>query len=391
MLYKYFNILYSLSVINLNLLISDKKMFRIHFISLFLLFLVNTFHSQVANNSLVILSENGKRFILYVNGEKINNEPQADVKAFHVSEGWCKLKVEFEKTAITFSDSIHIKNIEKNNNKEITYSIKEYAGKPDKFRFVSIGEPSGPETPRVPEAPVDKGPVIDNTIYGNLYKANANKPVFYRNYIDSSKTCSVDLTDTDIKHAINLVTKSNDIQNKFNYVEETVTRNCYTTSQLMQLLNLLDVEMDKLKLVKRGYTHLKDKANAPKIEEVFKFKSMKENFELFLKETANAEHQNSLHCTVAITNEALQEIISAIKKTQYENDRIKVAKDKVVNNCLNTMQVQQLLEIFTHDREKMDLAKNAYAVTIDKDNYKILVDNFQFSENKKEFLQFISN
>jgi hypothetical protein len=360
-----------------------------HLLYLFLTFFTYAGHSQISNNSLVILSESGKRFILYVNGEKINNEPQADVKAFNVSEGWCKLKVEFENENFTFSDSIHIKPIEKNNNKEITYSISHNA-KTNKFRFVSIGEPSGPETPKVAEAPVDKGPVIDNTIYGNLYKANENKPVFYRNYIDSSKSCRVDLTDMDIKHAINLVNKTNDFENKFVYVEASIDKNCYTTAQLIQLLKLLEVEMDKLKLVKRGYSHLRDKQNAAKIGEVFKFKSMKDDFELFLKEVANAEHQQKLHCMVAISNENLEDLISSIKKIQYENDRIKVAKEKVVNNCLNTQQVQKLLELFNHDREKMELAKSAYAVTIDKDNYKILVENFLFNENKQEFLQFIS-
>lgn len=365
-------------------------MLRINFISLFLVFLVQASISQILNNNLVILSENGSRFILYINGEIVNKEPQANVKAFHVSEGWCKLKVEFEKDKTTLSDSINIKALEKNSNKEITYSIKQQDDKSNKFRFVSIGELSAPETPKVAEEPVDKGPVIDNTIYGNLYKANNNKPVFYKNYNDSLKACTVELTGKDINHAVNLVTKSNDIQNRYKYIEETVTKNCYTTAQLIVLLNFLEVEMDKLKLVKRAYSHIKDKVNAPKISEVFKFKSMKEDYELFLKEVANAEHQNSLHCAVAITDETLKDIISAIKKTQYENDRIKVAKDKAVNHCLNTLQVQQLMELFTHDREKMELAKHAYAVTIDKDNYKILVDNFQFSENKKEFLQFIS-
>jgi hypothetical protein len=346
--------------------------------------------SQVLNNNLVIISESGQRFILYVNGEKINNEPQADVKAFNINEGWCKLKVEFEKNNFVLSDSIHIKGFEKNNHKEITYSIKQHEGKPGKFKFVSIGEQSAPETPKVAEAPVDRGPVVDNTIYGNLYKANENKPVFYRNYIDSSRSCNVDLNDTDIKHLFNLVTKSNDIQNRYNYVESTVDKNCYTSAQLSKILSLLEVELDKLKLVKRGYWHLKDKNNAPQIATVFNFKGMKEDYLLFLKEVANSEHQKNLHCTVAISNEGLTDIISSIKKIQYENEKIKTAKDKVVNNCLNTQQVQSLLELFSHDREKMELVKSAYAVTVDKENYKILVENFMFSENKKEFLQFIS-
>lgn len=365
-------------------------MSRFLFAYLLLTFSVFASYSQVLNNNLVIVSENGTRFILYVNGEKINNEPQANVKAFNVSEGCCRLKVEFEKDNMVLSDSIHIKALDKNNNKEITYSIKPQQGKPGKFRFVSIGELSAPQIPKVAEAPIDKGPVIDNTIYGNLYKANEGKPVFYKNYNDSSKTCSVDLTDTDIKHGINLITKSNDFQNRYNYAEIIVQQNCYTVAQIIQILKLLEVELDKLKLSKRAYSHLKDKENAVKLDPIYKFNGIKEDFHLFLKEMANAEHQKKMYCAVPISNETFQEIVTAIKKAQYENDRIIVAKEKLVNNCMNTQQVQKLMEIFTHDREKMELAKNAYAITIDKDNYKILVENFQFSENKTEFLQFIS-
>ena len=365
-------------------------MFRLLFTYFLFFFCVNSVCSQVLNNNLVIVSENGKRFILYVNDEKINNEPQADVKAFNISEGWCRLKAEFENDNIVISDSIRIKAFEKNNNKEITYSIKQNNNKSGKFSFVSIGELSGPKTPRVAEAPIDKGPVIDNTVYGNLYKAVQNKPVFFKNYNDSLKSCTVQLNDKDIKIAVNLVTKTNDFQNKYNYVELTVDLNCYTTSQLIQLLNLLDIEMDKLKLVKRSYSHIKDKDNAKKITEIFKFKSMKEEYDYFLKEVGNAEHQKNLHCAVAISDETLKGIIEAIKKAPYENDKIKVAKEKVVNNCFNTQQIEKLLGIFNHDREKMDLAKSAYAVTVDKENYKILVENFEFNENKKEFLQFIS-
>jgi hypothetical protein len=337
-----------------------------------------------------VLSESGNRFILYVNGEKININPEADVKAFNIREGWYKLKAVFEKDNVVVSDSIHIKPIEKNNNKEITYSIKQTNGKSGKFSFVSIGELSAPKIPKVAEAPIDKRPVIDNTIYGNLYKAQNNKPIFYKNYIDSLKGCNIELNDNDIKYAINLITKTNDIQNKYRYVEYAVDQNCYTTAQLFQLLSLLEVEMDKLKLVKRGYYHIKDKDNVKKLEEVFKFKSMKEDFSYFLKEVANAEHQHNLHCAVAISNEKLNEIISSIKKATYEPDKIKIAKEKVVNNCLNTEQVDKLMQTFTHDREKMDLVKSAYAVTVDKENYKVLVENFQFSENKTEFLNFIA-
>ncbi len=334
------------------------------------------------------MSENGKRFILSVNGEKINEAAQANVKAFNISEGWCKLKAEFENGQIV-SDSIQIKPIEKNNNKEITYSIKQN-DKTSKFSFISIGDLSAPKTPKVAEAPVDKGPVIDNNLYGNLYKSNYYATILFKNYNDTSRSCSFVLTNADINYAVDLVKKSNDQQNKYNYVETTINQNCYTAGQLTVLLNLLEIEMDKLKLVKRGYSHVKDKNNMAGVAEIFKFKSMKEDYVQFLKDVANSAHQNSLNCSVACTNEIFSEILSSVKKTQYENEKIKVAMDKLVFNCVNTQQLQLLMDIFIHDREKMELAKAAYPVTVDKDNFKILVENFQFSENKTEFLKLFS-
>lgn len=364
-------------------------MIRNAFTFFFLLLYSGFCNAQLSNNNLVVLSESGQRFILFVNGEKINADPQVNVKAFNISEGWCKLKAEFEKSNLVVSDSIRIKYIEKNKNKEITYSIRKN-GNSNKFNFVSISDQSAPQKPVVAEMPIDKGPVIDNTIYGNLYKAENNKPVFYKNYSDSLKTCTIDLNDTDIKHAINLVTKTNDFENKYRYIEAAVDLNCYTVAQLYQLLNLLQIEMDKLKLAKKGYLHLKDRVNAKKLEEVFKFKSMKEDYDYFLKEMASAELQHKMHCEIAISSEKLNELMSDVKKAGYEPEQLKALREKLATNCLNTEQVEKLMLLFTHDREKMEVAKSAYAITVDKANYKILVENFQFSENKAEFLQFIS-
>jgi hypothetical protein len=350
---------------------------------LFLSFLYPGIYAQLMDHNIVVLSQ-GKKFILYVNGEKVNPQPEMNVKAFHINEGWCKLKAELENGPV-ISDSIKIKAFPKNNNKEITYTIDENK---KKFVFVSMSDMSAPELPPVPEPPYT-GPVVDNNTYGNLYRAENGKPVFFHNYKDSTGTCSVELNDKDIFYGLNLINNSNDIQNRYDYIAFTVDRNCYTTQRIIQVLNKLDIELDKLKLSKRAYTHLSDPKNAAQMKSIFKFKSVSEDFDRFIKDVANAEHQKNLHCKEAISEANLQDIIARIKKGQYEPDRLEIAKQQVINNCLSTIQVDKLIQLFGHDREKMDLAKSAYAITIDKDNYKNLADNFQFSENRTEFLKFL--
>jgi hypothetical protein len=340
--------------------------------------------AQLVNNNLVIISKNGKKFTLYVNEEKVNASPEVNVKAFNITNGWCKLKANIENGPV-ITGSIKIKAIAKNNNKDITYAIDENK---KKFVFVSISDMSAPSTPKVPEPPYT-GPVIDNNTYGNLYKAKDGKPLFFFNYNDSSKTCSVELNDKDIFYALNLINNTNDIQNRYNYIEYSVERNCYTTQRIIQLLNKLDIELDKLKLAKRAYGHLTDKNNVAQMKSIFKYKSIEDDFNLFLKELANTQHQISLNCKEGISESQMQDVISKIKKGQYEPDRLKIAREQLINNCYTTGQVEKLLQLFGHDREKMELAKYAYLVTVDKDNYKNLVDNFQFSENKTDFLKFL--
>lgn len=361
--------------------------------SLILLFLV--FLLRMAgqfNHNLVVISEDGKKITLYVNDQKINETPQVDVKAFSLGEGTQKIRVEFEDNAAPLVDSIHIKSIEKYNNKEFVYAIR-VRGKGGAAKrelvFVSVSDLSGPEVPVVPAAPVYVH-VKDNNLYGNLYRSKDDKPIFFENYNAEKKECSVKLDEKDLEYAVNLVNKTNDKEKKFRYAEASILKNCYTVPQLSVLLNLLDSEMDKLKLSKSAYTHLLDPANAKKVEDVFKYPVFRQDYNNFLQEIGNAQHQVGMNCTVAVSEPAFISLLSAIKKAPYEYERLKVAKEEAVNHCFSTAQVKRILEIFTHDREKLEFSKSAYAVVIDKQNYASLESMFQFSESKSEFKKFLS-
>jgi hypothetical protein len=339
-----------------------------------------------------VISENGKKFTLYINDEKINAEPQINVKVIGVSEGSQKIRIEFEGDKNTLIDSVRIKPIEKNQNKEFTYAIRENSKNGALKRelvFVAAGERSGPAVPVVPEVPVYVE-VKDNNLYGNLYQAKDNKPIFFRNYNEETRTCSVKLDDREIQYALDLVKKSNDLEDKFKYIETTILQNCYTTSQLSQLMSVLDSEMDKLKLAKAAYTHLSDQSNAYKLTEVMKFKGFKDDYLNFLRDQSNVKHQVGMKCTVPITELEFDAIYSSVKKTPYEYDKLKHAKKESVNHCLSTDQVKRMLTVFSHDREKLEYTKAVYPVVTDKSNFSILEGSFQFNESKQDFIKFLS-
>lgn len=365
---------------------------RLQFIAILLLASFATIAQQI-NMNIVVIHPNGKKFTLYINDQKINNEPEAIVKAYNINEGWCKLKAEVAENNIVVTDSFLIKPIEKNNNKEITLSFSEQNrnGKTyTHFDFITISEQSGPKQPIVPELPVYLSKLAENAVFGNLYQIINNKPVFFLNYDSTTTKCRVNLEAKDIEHFQFLISKTNDFGNRILFTKKAVTNNCYTVAQLAQLLTILETEMDKLKLAKIGYYHLTDKENAKNITNIFKFKTMTEDYIAFLKNTADENYQKALNCKEPVSETKFNEFYVSIVKEKYEYEKAATANKYIMKNCFSSAQIKKIIDIFSHDREKLELAKAAYPVVTDKENYKMLEESFLFSENKKQFLNFIS-
>ncbi len=351
-------------------------------------------YSQPISNNLVVLSEQGLQFTLFVNEEKINFIPESIIKVFNIKPGWQKIEIKFgEGKDSSLVDSVCVKAFAKKANKELTYIITEEL-KNNKLKyklvFVSESDFSGPKSPLVPEAPVEKIILVDNNLYGNLYQAKDNKPVFFKNYIEENRGCRVVLKDEEIEFAINLFNKTNDIADRFSYLETTIQQNCYTTNQLIQLLNLYEIEMEKLKMAEKAHWHLNDRNNAAALTSAFKFDAIKNEYLNFLKKESNKNRQENLKCAVPISESEFDLIFNSISKTKEEYDKIKVAKKEVIVNCYSTNQIAKIMELFLHDREKMDFAYAAQKVVTDKENFSKLADGIQFSENKTEFLKVIS-
>ena len=65
-----------------------------------------------------------------------------------------------------------------------------------------------------------------------------------------------------------------------------------------------------------------------------------------------------------------------------------VAKQVVANNKFYSSQVKELVQLFSFDDAKLELAKFAYARTFDRNNYFILYDVFAFRRSKEELINY---
>lgn len=82
-------------------------------------------------------------------------------------------------------------------------------------------------------------------------------------------------------------------------------------------------------------------------------------------------------------------VIAAIKKEWLESNKIKSASQVVKTNSLTSAQVEQLLLLFNFENNKLQLAREAYANTVDKQNYDMLMDVFSYNSSKAELERFI--
>lgn len=341
------------------------------------------------NNSLVIFSASGDPFLLTVDQQPVNTIPQSNIKAFDLSPGRHTIGISMPSSPLLLRDSVLFINAPKYEHKEFTYVLLS-SGRSLSLQFKSVSERSGPALPAVPEAPKETAPVVDNSIYGNLYQARNNKPVFFQNYTPETASCQTALSDKDISYALQLLKSVNDEERQMSYVKSIVQNNCYTCAQLRELLLTFPSEMDRLEIAKPAYLHLSDRKNVVQLYPAFKYQSIKDNYSTFVQDQENLVKQKNLQCSQAIDKARFEQLYAKVKGGTYENDKLALAKKSLNDVCLSTAQVQQLVALFTHDREKLECMKCAYPVVVDKENAAQLAEYFQFTETKQDFLKFIA-
>lgn len=79
-----------------------------------------------------------------------------------------------------------------------------------------------------------------------------------------------------------------------------------------------------------------------------------------------------------------------LSNESFDDTRKNMAKQATVQNRFTSAQVKQLVELFSFDESRLELAKYFYEFTTDKQNYIIVSDALTFSNSKNELSKFIS-
>lgn len=73
-----------------------------------------------------------------------------------------------------------------------------------------------------------------------------------------------------------------------------------------------------------------------------------------------------------------------------KTSKLNIARQTMSQTYFNSAQVRDLLQLFSFETNKLELAKSAYSRTIDKANYFTVNDVFSYTSSKDELSCFIT-
>lgn len=84
-----------------------------------------------------------------------------------------------------------------------------------------------------------------------------------------------------------------------------------------------------------------------------------------------------------------ESVKESLRKEWFEKNRLTSTKFIIDKNNFTTMQVREMMLLFSFENNKLEIAKYAYRKAVDKNNYYMVNDALTFNSSKDELARFI--
>jgi len=329
-------------------------------LSILSIFFFCLYFQVFAQNDLVVFSNNGEKFYVYVNGVKQNSIPETNVRVTNIKQPWVKLKVVFEDNKKIPDLSTNVQFIweaEEKKGWEFVYQIVNKAGK-YKLKPYSAAE-------------INRTNESDQTIV-NYLSEEPSAPINVSTTPNTPMQTQTITTTT-------IVTTNNSNNNSTNPQNTgiNVQLNVSPTSAGIQIH---DGTITQPNSTNTGYTTsvvsttiISTTSNSPQSTTTT---------------TINpTPPTSSIKCNVS--DKEFETIKKSISSKSFEDSKLTLAKQISGSKCLSSSQVRDIMKLFSFEQTKLEFAKYAYKKVIDKDNYYLVNDAFQFESSIDELNEYI--
>ncbi len=282
---------------------------------------------------LTIFSEDGDRFFLILNGERMNDEPQTNLRVEELNQPYYSAKIIFENKSIPSITKKFLQITDVDGVfKDVTYKIKRNRNKKLSLNYFSM----------IPVQPdfIPPSNMFVTRFGGGVQQNPHSNGLFNGQYNGNGTSVQMNVSGNGVNLQVN--------DQNFNRNNNLPPNNNYNNQG--------------------------------------NFGNTNNNFN-------SSTNINSNNCFRAapMSPRDFEAAKTSISKQNFDDTRLKVAKQIINANCLSTNQIKDLCQLFSFEDNKLQLAQYAYDYCIDRKNYFQLNDIFKFSSNVETLTEFIQN
>lgn len=325
------------------------------------------------NNNLVVFSQNGERFTLVLNGIRQNAKPETNVKVTGLNAPNYKAKIIFEqKNLFDVDQNIYMMSGgEQGKNMEYTYNLTK---KKDAYKLKWMSE-----APVNTAAPVDANQtVVTYTTTEPVLAVNVNAPTNTNAGTTSSQTTTTTTTTT---------------------TAPTTTTTTGTGQNMSVGVNVNGVGMNMNVNINDGTgmngtaTTTSSSSTSYSTTVTTTSSSSGTTTDVYDNNTTTtaAPVNNSTACITPMSSGEFADAKKSIASKNFSDTQLTLAKQIIDANCMSTAQVKEIMEIFSFEDTRLDLAKYAYNKTTDPKNYYKLNDAFKFESTIEELDKYVKS
>lgn len=220
-----------------------------------------------------------------------------------------------------------------------------------------------------------------------------NFPAFeypaYTNYQGPSN-CNYPIREDEF---LRLAFKLNSNQQEFSrlaQLQQVAKSNCLSVAQVMKFASLLESENNRLEFFRTAIGTIFDIGNLNYGSQLFAHIPNRAAFEQLIQIPDTGTVPGDTPPCYVPDNE-FDQILSTIRKESFNSAKVTLAKQILRSKqCFTTIQVREMLRLFSFDDSRLEMAKFAYDFTTDPENYYMVADVFTFSSSREELMKYLA-
>lgn len=180
---------------------------------------------------------------------------------------------------------------------------------------------------------------------------------------------------------------------KYNIISNALYNNYFSTSQVRQLLSVINNQNERFALAKQSYLRVTDAANFSSLYDLFYSQYLKNELNNYVIQNGGNGTNVQYNTRIAMDGASFSQVLQKVSNHFFPWDKVRDAKDAFNNTSyyFSTSQIRQILTVIAGENDKLELAKLAWSRVSDPAYFTQLFDLFSSQANRDELNAYIQS